>query len=1708
MSTIDRREARELVRRIAKDHGYLGEETLSRIEPEVRREIEEALLNKNLLIGSSVITLAKEVYSSKARFVFELLQNADDNSYTKAIAANQEPYVSFRIYPHRIVLECNEDGFTPENLKAICSVGRSSKKGAQGYIGEKGIGFKSVFMAAWKVHIQSSAFSFSFSHRNGESGMGMISPVWEPTDEELTPMTKMTLHLHETGNPETLAVTHAAIQEQSEQLKETILLFMKNLRGIYIEFYSETGEQKSSTSYTIQRPRINCAAVLKRVKPVNGTTDERLQHFHVTDHKVTNLAKNEARNYSQAEEETRAYSSSQITLAFPLSEDSVPIVEPQDLFVFLPVRRVGFNFLIQADFVTDASRQDIVKDSPRNWGLLDGVANAFVKAVLQFCQQDTTRYTWMRFLPDRKGAHMGTLWRSLVDKIAEHLSSTRLLYGNKSSALYTITHLVRPGSDVLDEDGKVLLDDNPEQLISYRYDGPDLDTLSDYGLKRVTIDLFHKWLKIDLRRGPFSRMKSLSTSETWHTQAATMIQRSFNQKWDNHIAELKRMDLLPLEDGTWVSIISGPVYFAQARGIDIPIDIGLRLLSTKVKNTARRTLFKHLGVQTASLGLVRQRILQRCDADGAIPAASLENSRQHLEFLYLTQSLERAKEDDYECLEIYDAQGEFWSPSHHIMYVTSDDPHSASELFSRTEPGPNPGDGAPGYNNAIFINKAYFQDCPSTPKDEAHSWVDWFLQELGAKRFVDGWYGIKYVQKHRPEKFMDCLRISYQLRGYVWASDKKTIREMEVLCRGNHRVPLTDAYFPIKRLEELVDRFIEPGAFFPWIWLDTNIEHDGVPPEWKGLLNHLDIGSPPTDLDFLLAILKHSFDTMSGSDITSASRKKLFDLYEHIQLKYWGSTDQAQSQQKIKKLFSDKICIYIPRNGAGRAWAKPEHCVWTGLQDMTTKFPLQQLYQQFLNSTGTGRSRIHLTDLFVHTLEIPDCTWETYLDELKALKSRGRENSDTITEVYEALNELRPKIVANDIARDAFEKDALVYLPTDDGPAWHKTSQCVWSTAARLRGRVSLNEEYANLKELFVGLLGVKPVDLNMAIDELAETGSSDATTTEELRESIWTVSSLLLTEKEPPRPGNILKKNIFPVKYPNGAVQRLSITTEFFLVDREPLKKQFETLVKFLDFTLEDVNRLRLFIQWAGLTNRYLSLHVKEVTSFHGIGAGLMSDPERQLCNRTHALVRIAHHFRGPRTESRIGLESLYGVLRDACLYETDDISSNLQLNQDGKLHTVLDKRLVLHLEDASGLKVYLPRGKDDQEYACGTILPERLLEWMMRDPTTQIPQGLINKDGINATMNVLLVPRSRTSMSLEQNGIGPINLVCLEEDFSDEPESPSPSSQGADLQTSSPVTLVENIIARNESLDDGRSEASRPLMPRASVEQPSRNHFQSIDGDSDSDAGVVDTPASRTDTSRQSIHSATTSIRSAPLPLRPSRPVIGQEDALISPIVRSDAAYVALLDKVIQAARWTTIPAIGANGMAELRGLDGWNGVDLSAAWGDENSLERNRKVGAAGELFFSRENWQSTIRRYVTGHRNYQDMQPWFGRETSDITYSDREGVLTDFFVEKGYLERDLWADERPEYFIEVKTTNMSCETPFFMSNSQYRRMRNNLIPGGDVRDVIYVIFRVYNLGCDGMGLKIYLDPESLRLSGELSFTADTWSVVPGSSATRSP
>ncbi len=216
---------------------------------------------------------------------------------------------------------------------------------------------------------------------------------------------------------------------------------------------------------------------------------------------------------------------------------------------------------------------------------------------------------------------------------------------------------------------------------------------------------------------------------------------------------------------------------------------------------------------------------------------------------------------------------------------------------------------------------------------------------------------------------------------------------------------------------------------------------------------------------------------------------------------------------------------------------------------------------------------------------------------------------------------------------EAFEIDDLIYASADDLPPWHKPSQCVWSKAARLRGKVSLNEDYEDLERLFTKVLGVKQVDLMMAIDELKHTGSRPSVLVPEVKQSIWTVNSLLSTETSLPDPSDILNSSIFPIRYPHGDVTCRSVSTEFFVVDREQLSQNFATKVKFLDFSLEDVVRLRPFLHWAGLQSRYFSRCIKEVTSFPGEGASPISSTDVQIRYRAHPLLRFVYFKRATMT-------------------------------------------------------------------------------------------------------------------------------------------------------------------------------------------------------------------------------------------------------------------------------------------------------------------------------------------------------------------------------------------------------------------------------------------------------------------------------------------
>eukprot|EP00966_Prymnesium_polylepis_P000155 3321-Prymnesium_polylepis.1 len=102
----------------------------------------------------SLELLAADIYRDDTHCVLELLQNADDNSYTTGVSPCWELHSTVGA----VWTVHNEVGLEARDVRGLCDAGASTKKrsttgGAQsGAIGRKGIGFKSVFKLSDTPH--------------------------------------------------------------------------------------------------------------------------------------------------------------------------------------------------------------------------------------------------------------------------------------------------------------------------------------------------------------------------------------------------------------------------------------------------------------------------------------------------------------------------------------------------------------------------------------------------------------------------------------------------------------------------------------------------------------------------------------------------------------------------------------------------------------------------------------------------------------------------------------------------------------------------------------------------------------------------------------------------------------------------------------------------------------------------------------------------------------------------------------------------------------------------------------------------------------------------------------------------------------------------------------------------------------------------------------------------------------------------------------------------------------------------------------------------------------------------------------------------------------------------------------------------------------------------------------------------------------------
>ncbi|KAK1710529.1 hypothetical protein BDP67DRAFT_579899 [Colletotrichum lupini] len=344
------------------------------------RGIENGQANKftEKQLRNALQVLAKNLYCTSTHFILELLQNADDNDYSKAIQRDSPP--SFRLsiescidnsgeIVHYLETGCNENGFSLEQIDALCAIGEStkslSKEVHSGYIGEKGIGFKSVFNVANVVYVSSGLYSFKLDKTRDMLGVLLPLPAVFIKPQRESENTSMALQLLGNSELERIAV-------ELTKIKPEILLFLRRLRRIVVQTPDEQVDYLAT--YTDHDTDFHCET--RTITMHTNNSEPATETKYVIIRKAVE---------DMPEESTRKnIGVSEVTLAFPLEQDGSPKVQEQPIFAFLPVGHYGFQFLIQSDFILLADRERVPAENAWNNKIREAIPIAFEESVERF----------------------------------------------------------------------------------------------------------------------------------------------------------------------------------------------------------------------------------------------------------------------------------------------------------------------------------------------------------------------------------------------------------------------------------------------------------------------------------------------------------------------------------------------------------------------------------------------------------------------------------------------------------------------------------------------------------------------------------------------------------------------------------------------------------------------------------------------------------------------------------------------------------------------------------------------------------------------------------------------------------------------------------------------------------------------------------------------------------------------------------------------------------------------------------------------------------------------------------------------------------------------------------------------------------------------------------------------------------------------------
>lgn len=381
--------------------------------------------------ASSLDSLSSDLYTDSNRFIYELLQNADDSYKDGSLVK-----VWIKLFDDNLVIAHTGSAFSNKDVRGICNVNNGTKQSDPNKTGYKGIGFKAVFGQSKKVTIfsENEYFSFdsSYQHEWKWSSSGTQEEWEEENDrkfelpwqiipistqkEDISDEIDQFIQYVEANVATIIKISEVNLEETKEAVKEiseniNTFIFLKSICEITFEVVGKDTikiNRENEHIITVQKNEESATRWLAKEKNLQIPKE------------VMELLKDERNIPKKLLEAT----SIQLTLAAKIGGDGLSKLVKTDkkLYSYLPTEESKYDLpvLVNTSFLTTANRESLHVSSKWNQWIFKEIAVKLFEWIAELVQGEYALQAY-HLLPTE--IHSDSLGKSFNQGFSEALET-------------------------------------------------------------------------------------------------------------------------------------------------------------------------------------------------------------------------------------------------------------------------------------------------------------------------------------------------------------------------------------------------------------------------------------------------------------------------------------------------------------------------------------------------------------------------------------------------------------------------------------------------------------------------------------------------------------------------------------------------------------------------------------------------------------------------------------------------------------------------------------------------------------------------------------------------------------------------------------------------------------------------------------------------------------------------------------------------------------------------------------------------------------------------------------------------------------------------------------------------------------------------------------------------------------------------------------